>query len=124
MSSSKTKKVKQRKGIDFDFTRDRVKEFERDFKPEDKVNLWTTSDDVMNAKREELLERSELDPRIYGNVKYDVLLKITANANKKHFAKAKDRKQYVRDTLAKLKEQQKDYRRRQYENLRKEFGDA
>lgn len=108
MSPAKTKKVKQRKRIDFDFTRDQVKVFNRDFKPEDKVNLWTTSEDVKKARREELLERAGLDPIVYGNVKYDILLKLTKNANEKH-EKAKDRKQYVRDTLAKLKEEQKDY---------------
>ncbi|NBO24516.1 MAG: hypothetical protein EBU93_04715 [Chlamydiae bacterium] len=62
----------------------------------------------MNAKREELLERSGFDPQIYGHVKYDVLKKMTERANKKH-STVQERRQYVRDTLAKLKEQQKDY---------------
>jgi len=99
--------VKRKEGIKFDFRLDQVKEFNRDFKPEDKVKLWTTIDDVMNAKREELLERSGLDPQIYGHVKYDVLKKI-AKANTKH-STVQERRQYVLDTLAKLKEQQKDY---------------
>ena len=99
-------KQKSKKNISINLFNNQVKEFSKDFTPED--NLWTTSRDVKRASFENMLERAGLEPSIYGHMSKEKINQLTRDVRRKDFATAQQRRKYVKDMLKKMEEEQKD----------------